>query len=839
MDWFLKNLVGIENVHFSEDSELSIRFLNAPELWIILLLLVPATIFIARWFYKRETGALGGPSRFLLTGFRIVLIWLLMLMAFEPQLYVERSEEQRSTVIVLLDESRSMDFSDKISDMDEQDAVATVLGMNDDGEISNEDRDLLQDMSRMDLVNQALSHNDYAILEEIRKKNNLALFSFAGGLRTLYRGTAAELDEINNDDTPTPEGEDEEEKSVPVTFEPLEPAGTVTSIGNAIMTAFNETRGHKVVAVVVISDGQNNQGPDPVDIAKLSHQRMIPIFTIAPGSPQPPRNIKVVTVQAPDVAIMHDPVKVNISLFSEGYDNVVAEVLLYERDESGISKEVGRVTETLSESRQRKDVTILYEPQNPGDYVLEARVTPKPDELTEEDNVKEHAIRIVDNKIRVLYIEGGPRWQYRYLKNALVRDDDTVEIQALLASSDPDFPQEGSPGLEPLLEFPGDRETLFKDYDLLVIGDVHPKYFTSAHGSWQEAMTLIKDFVEYGGGGVLFLSGIHDNPRSYRDTDLEPLIPIEMEPDPSLYRLPENITEAYIPELTAAGKTHPISSFADNPAETEQIWKSLPGMFWYFKAARAKMGATVLAEHPFDKSNYDVNRPLVAVQHYGRGRTMWVAFDEGWRWRKYYGAKYPYTFFRQAISWLRQGRVLGSNRYFIEVDKPEYTRNEQVSINAEMKTPEFKPYVAESISCFLELPNGDQKELELKAVPGTEGKFEGEYRTVYEGPHRIWIGDELNEEDRDEDTFSVAPPNLEFADPTMNKNALISIADAAGGRFFPIQDLKLLPDEIQNKRIIMTIEAREEALWDAPLFYILFGLFITIEWITRKMKRLL
>ena len=48
---------------------------------------------------------------------------------------------------------------------------------------------------------------------------------------------------------------------------------------------------------------------------------------------------------------------------------------------------------------------------------------------------------MADDKIKVLYVEHPPRFEYRYLKNSLVRDP-KILAHCILTSADPEFSQE-------------------------------------------------------------------------------------------------------------------------------------------------------------------------------------------------------------------------------------------------------------------------------------------------------------------------------------------------------------------------------------------------------------
>src|SRR5207237_10164805 len=123
------------------------------------------------------------------------------------------------------------------------------------------------------------------------------------------------------------------------------------------------------------------------------------------------------------------------------------------------------------------------------DLVVEA--VKQAGEVDDEDNVRTAQLAVLDAKIAVLYVDGYPRWEYRYLKNEMIRDQ-TVDISCLLTSADPTFAQEGD---RPIRRFPESIEEMM-DYDVVLFGDVDPRQFSDAQ------LQLVADFVNRRGGGV-------------------------------------------------------------------------------------------------------------------------------------------------------------------------------------------------------------------------------------------------------------------------------------------------------------------------------------------------
>ncbi len=174
-------------------------------------------------------------------------------------------------------------------------------------------------------------------------------------------------------------------------------------------------------------------------------------------------------------------------------------------------------------------------------------------------------VRVVENKIKVLYVDGMPRWEYRYLKNALIRDE-TIDVSCFLASADFDFPQEGD---LPLAMLPAKEEEL-ATYDVIILGDVPRKVFSDAQ------LELFQRFVEKLGGGLLMEAGPYFAPREYRGTVIEKMLPVDLSGPPAVDR--RATTEEWKPVLTPEGETHAMTRFDADAAANREVWERLPGL---------------------------------------------------------------------------------------------------------------------------------------------------------------------------------------------------------------------------------------------------------------------
>jgi hypothetical protein len=249
---------------------------------------------------------------------------------------------------------------------------------------------------------------------------------------------------------------------------------------------------------------------------------------------------------------------------------------------------------------------------------------------------------------RVLFVERYPRWEYRLLKNALLRDR-ALAVDVFLVSADREFPQAGSDGRAPLAELALAKEDL-ADYDVVILGDVAPADLGSEAVAAEDACRNLVEWVHDGGGGLILIAGQQNLPALWKGTPLEPLLPVDAA-DP----LPEN-EPGFALRLTDSGAEHAITTVAPDRTATIEAWEDRDGKGDGLRApqwvapTRAKPAGDTLVE--CDAAGRSV--PVFVAAHAGRGRVFFSATDETWRWRFVSGDE-PWfgPFWRRAIAWVK------------------------------------------------------------------------------------------------------------------------------------------------------------------------------------------
>ncbi|HLY12428.1 MAG TPA: hypothetical protein VKW04_24205 [Planctomycetota bacterium] len=828
-------LLGIDRVTLTKDADWSITWQHLPPAWVLFLIIIPTILVVIGALYRRERQDVGTGPKVTLTFLRSALLLLTLLLLMGPVLTVETIKKRKAFILVMLDESRSMQKIDQLQTDQEREAVAKVTGVTADAEI--------RQLTRADVVKKVLENPKLRILEELESKLNVAYFTFSS------TATARESREKLLED-----------------YRKETCIGTETAIGDAIKAALNTLRGQYVAGVVVFTDGKNNAGMATKEIANQLKQRYLPIYTVAAGVPHTPKDIALLELEAREAVLANDVFEAKFKVSSFGYEGETVTANLYayplkekDKEPSQDPKELDRLIEeskmetdlqiALKGNNEKELKSLSYTPRVPGDYLLIIRINPRAEENTAHNNYLTHRLRVADDKIKVLYVEHPPRFEYRYLKNSLVRDP-KILAHCLLTSADTDFSQEHTRSEEPLFreplkEFPKDLKALL-EYDVIILGDIDPQKLGP------DAAKNIETFVSEFGGGIIFISGAMNNPRLLANTPLANLLPVVADENRDLYEHEKVYSQTFGYQLTPDGRSSPITTFKEFKGDVnknQEHWEAranprlgLPGIRWFTRIKKLKAGASPLVEIvgiPGESSR----PPLFVTQHTGRGRVFWSATDETWLWR-YVTGDYPwfYPFWQQAMYWTREGKLLGARRYRLSVDKERYTRGEPVQVFANAYDEKFQPKTDPQIEVFVDPPAG-RAGLERIKVPllkdkTRDGYYEGQYRPDDTGLYRIWAGDE-DESTRATAKFTVFIPDREDDEPILDVATLKELAsESAGGKFFPVDEVGRLNEEIQ-KNDVMLRETKEDDLWDSPLVYLVFSAIITAEWILRKILRML
>ncbi|HEV3122550.1 MAG TPA: hypothetical protein VGY53_11635, partial [Isosphaeraceae bacterium] len=394
-----------------------------------------------------------------------------------------------------------------------------------------------------------------------------------------------------------------------VLIQPISPAqpGHGTDLFDPLARAPEKSQNLR--AVVLISDGDWNEGPAPVQAAARLRLKGVPVFAVPVGSATRLPDLELISLDAPTFGVAGKSVRIPFSIESSLPREYVTTVTLRASDGGEVSKEV-RI-----EPMGRTSDSIVWQPRGTGDFTLTLQVPKHSDEAFTDNNRQSAPISIREEKLRVLVVESYPRWEYRYLRNALSRDP-AVDVSCLLFH--PGLSKVGGGNKDYIKQFPADLNELSK-YDVVFLGDVglDDSQLTT------EQCRLLKGLVEHQASGLVFMPGWEGREFSLLETELGDLYPVVLDPSqPNGWgtRTPSHF------ELTEAGRRSLLTKLADTQDDNAEVWDGLPGFQWHAPVLRAKAGTEVLCVHK-DVSNEFGRLPLLVTRTYGAGKVLFMGTD--------------------------------------------------------------------------------------------------------------------------------------------------------------------------------------------------------------------
>ena len=803
-DWLIKFL-GVRMEHADKIVKAALSFRGGfPLGWVILLSLCLGALSL--FVYLRSPVPVSRGRKIVMLALRLAFVTLLAILLLRPLLELTIEGNVRGSLLLLIDSSASMQIKDPRLAEADQKRVAIARNLLDPAKGLNQSlprpRPGELDLDRLQLVKTLLKNPKLDLLPRLEKSFDLQPYAFAQNLM-----------EIPLPSNPT----NLSSSTVGEKFgwvDRLEASGPVTALGDSLRELGNRKRGQQLSGVLVITDGANNSGSLPQEVATRFRANGLPLYIYGVGITSP-RDIIVENIFAQEITFLKDELPVTVRVRGQSMAGQKATLVL----NLGKQKVAEREITFVSDAEQ--SVNLSFTPQQKGDFDLEALVIPRPDETVKENNSRAQRLRVIDSQIHVLMIEQTPRWEFRYLQAMLLRDR-RVDLKCLLVEADPAVATSESPYLD---RFPSGKEDLFK-YDLIIFGDVDPKIFSNPQ------MEMVHDFVSKFGGALIMVAGKRFTPGAYRRTPLEKALPVEFEG--SFEGLTENNADRPMQlELTAAGRNSFMLRVSDKAEESAAIWQHFPPIFWAAKVSRAKPAAEVLVVDPDPlKASRFGKMPVLAMQQYGVGHVLYVGTDNLWRWRKNSGDSYYTMLWAQMIQRMALQKLLGgSRRTQLSSNKQNYSAGERVSVYARLYTTGFEPMTERSIKSFFSLKSATQirSEVQLRALPEQPGLYRGEFVAPQPGAYGFRV-------DHDPETqldFNVVEAKFELGETAMNEAGLNELAKASGGEFFREEDLYRLPEALTRKSQRVQSLAEVE-LWASPPYFVLLVLLASLEWILRK-----
>jgi len=572
--------------------------------------------------------------------------------------------------------------------------------------------------------------------------------------------------------------------------------------------------------VVLITDGGDNASKQWTESLSRLESRKIPFYTVGVGSENITHDAEIVKVAAPRETLKESTAVVDVSYRSHGFAGRKATLYVRENGVLLKSEEV-----TLPADGQISEKTIDLPVKNEGTRLFSFSLQ-APDDRIPENNTLDSLVEIKNDHPQILYIEGEPRWEFKFLRRA-IQDDPNIRLVTLLRSSQNKFYRQGIDKEEMLAEgFPKKREELFQ-YKGLIFGSIESTFFT------QDQLKNVVDFVSTRGGGYLMMGGRNSFAGGkYQNSPIADILPVQMATEdriPIIGRLKLAITDY--------GRTHPLMKLSPDASANTKQWSDLPPLNDFNKTLDAKVGGIVLARGQSDQRG-NVDPILLAYQRYGRGRTMAFTSGSSWRWQMemdHEDMTYE-LFWKQILRWLVN---TSPDPVMITSDKDTYLPGESVRLSSEISNKSFERMNNAKVIAKVTNPAGITESVAMDWNGAQEGTYQSELNVTEPGIYHVDVEAAQGSENlgTNRTAFQVQDRPLEYYDAMLNAPLLQSVATATGGRYYPLSRIGDVPDDaVYVEGETSFVEQKE--LWDVPFLFMLLCMTLAGEWFWRKKRGL-
>ena len=702
------------------------------------------------------------PSSPLLLSIRIALIALLAFCLFRPVLIVKAAVAQQNFLAVLIDDSRSMQIDDS-----------------DEGQ------------TRGEYARQQFGDRTAATLKRLSDKFVVRTFRFSSSAARL--GSPAEL-----------------------TF-----GGVETKLGAALEGARQELAGLPLAGMVLVSDGADTTDAALTEAVLSLKAAALPVFTVGVGQDHLTRDIQVDRVSTPRQALKGTSLLIDAVVKQTGY---AGETVTLDVEDAG--RIVGTQQLKLPADGEPASVRVRVMAGDAGPRVLKFRISPQRDEVISQNNARESLVDVLDRPERILYFEGQPRFEMKFIRQA-IKEDKNLQLVTLLRTAESKYLRLGVDDPEHLAAgFPKTREELFA-YRGLVLGSIEASAFTG------DQLRMIAEFVEKRGGGLLVLGGSGSfSEGGYAGTPVADVLPVVLDRVVRAANGP-TVSTALVIRPTRAGEGHAVTQIAANEAASSARWPELPTLTSVNPIRAVKPGATVLLSGADERRRDHI---VLASQRYGRGKAIAQPVQDSWLWQMH--AKMSLedqtheNYWRQMLRWLVDG-VPDTVDVHTVADRVQ--PGEPVTLVADVVDRAFLELNDARVVARVKRPNGTVDTVPMQWTGEQNGEYRATFATVEAGIYTAEVEAVRGTTavGRSATQVRVVPSDAEYFDASMQPARLRRIAEETGGRFYTAGKLTGLVEDLQyTGRGVTTIEERE--LWHMPIVLIaLLGLMFA-EWALRR-----
>jgi uncharacterized membrane protein len=594
-------------------------------------------------------------------------------------------------------------------------------------------------------------------------------------------------------------------------FDASEPGGDQTDIAASLISVLRESRSDSLAAVLLASDGIDTS-------ARIDEQQMaeiagfgVPVHTIPVGRALMPEDLELMSVVAPEQVLPNSTMSARVSIRHDQAGETRLKV--YDGEQLLASQPIALGPDTNTTTAW-VDLSIATPGPHRLDYTLEA----SDGEQELRNNTRSSLVNVADENYRVLYFEGEPRWEYKFLRRA-VQPDDELQIVSLLRVSPNKFYRQGIETPEQLEDgFPATREELFA-YDALIIGSVEAASLSP------EQQQNVRDFVSERGGSLLMIAGPNGlGNGGWGQTVVGDVLPARLPPSTQSTFVRQKVPAS----MTPHGSDSQLLRLAADPDDNRQAWLNLPEVADYQRVGTLKPAAVVL----LTVATVTDSLPLLATQPFGRGHSYILATGGTWRWQMSMPVEDQSheTFWRQLLRTL-----VASAPRSTSLAATDRTGVTGVALRAEFREEDFTPMQNIGVTAVVSHEDGATLNVGLEPSVAEPGIYHASFEPDTSG---TWYVEAVAE--RDGEPVSTARASIhhelgqaEYFNIRSNPNLLQRIAEATGGRSLAIDEVDAVGDLLRYSSSGIT-EREYRPVWDALAVFLLLILLKAGEWLLRR-----
>jgi uncharacterized membrane protein len=599
--------------------------------------------------------------------------------------------------------------------------------------------------------------------------------------------------------------------------------GTRTDLVGALDRVREELSSVPLSGLVVISDGADNSGRALTEAMVPLQAASVPVYTVGLGEDALTPDIQVGRLSAPRTVLKGTSLLLDVVISQRGFAGQTLPLVVEDDDRILTEGEV-----QFGNDGEPVVTRIRFTLDEAGARRIRLRIPVQDGEQVAQNNERAVEVNVRENREKILYFEGEPRYELKFLRKAMA-DDENVQIVVLQRTAEDKFLRlDVDDGEELGGGFPRTREELFQ-YRGLILGSVEASFFT------RDQLTMIADFVSQRGGGFLMLGGRWSFAEGgYGGTPVAEALPVVLG-QPSLD--PQAGFTSVKVRPTVAGAGHVAAQIRPDHQAGTELWDSLPPLSIMNHIVDVKPGATTL----LTGIGEGVERVVLAYQRYGRGKSAALPVVDSWMWQ--FHADIPLedqtheTFWRQLLRWLVDG-VPDYVTARTELESVE--AGEAARILTEVNDSAYVEMNDALVEATVTAPDGSVQLLPMDWTVEQDGEFAGTFNPAMDGDYRIQIqatrgGTEIV--GSDEVHLRVGPSTEEYFDANLRRSLLQRLADETGGRYYEPSAVESLPEDISITGAGVTL-TEERDLWDMPILFLLLVVFLGGEWVFRRRRGL-